>query len=231
MIARNTVLFTCLMVLAACGIPPMDPTFVSKTPANARSFAVAQDAARACIGRDRAASERKFRRAGFGFATQKVKVRGGREIDRFVITPPDDAVSVLYSVGGCHIGLEDMTPSQSAQLAQIWVKAYDAKPNSEFGDGLSDHVSGAWRNFFTEPHRFPDKAAYAHRIYIAAFKTWPQGPYDPQRNVPYNIDGLFPDKPGAAIRLSHVEQCIGHIKTGPRSGAFLPCSGATYRPG
>ena len=82
-------------------------------------------------------------------------------------------------------------------------------------DGLSDHVSGAWRNFFTEPARIPDKAAYYHRIYIAAYKTWPSGPYDPQRNLPYRAESIFPDGPGAAVRLSHVTECKPQIKTGP----------------
>ena len=91
-------------------------------------------------------------------------------------------------------------------------------------------MSGAWRRFFTEPARIPDKAAYSHRIYIAAYKTWPQGPYDPQRNVAYSIDGTFPNKPGAAVRLSHVTECNPRFATGPRSGVFLPCSASTYTP-
>lgn len=123
-----------------------------------------------------------------------------------------------------------MTPSQSAKLAQRWVRAFDAKSNAEVGDGLSDHVSGAWRHFFTEPARIPDKAAYSHRVYIAAYKTWPQGPYDPQRQFGYDIYGLFPEAPGAAIGLNHVVTCQPHIKTGPRSGIFLPGSGPSFRP-
>lgn len=217
----------CLTTLAGCGIPPVDPTLISDTPATAQSFAVAQQAARACYGPN---ALTKFRNAGFGVTPQQVEVRGGRIIERYLISPPDDSVSVIYQKYKCYVGLESMTPDQASQLAQIWVDAYDAKPNSAFGNGLSDHVSGAWRHFFTEPARIPDKAAYYHRIYIAAFKTWPHGPYDPQSHFPYSIEGIFPDTPGAAIRLSHAIECKPHIKTGPKSGAFLPCSGPAYRP-
>lgn len=213
--------------LAGCGIPPVDKTLISDNPASAESFAIAQKAVRACYG---ANALSKFRRAGFGVSTQQFQLKNGRESTRIFISSPDDAVSVLYHGDSCYVGLKNMTPSQSAQLAQIWVKAFEAKPNSAYGDGLSDHVSGAWRNFFTEPASIPDKAAYTHRIYIAAYKTWPSGPYDPQRNIPYSIEGIFPDGQGAAVELSHVIECKPHVSTGPRSGAFLPCSGPTYKP-
>lgn len=213
--------------LAGCGIPPVDKTLISDTPASAESFAIAQKAVRACYGENALS---KFRKAGFGVSTQQVKLKNGREVTRSIISSPDDDVSVLYRGNSCHVGLKNMTPSQSYQLAQIWVKAFDAKPNSAYGDGLSDHVSGAWRNFFTEPAIIPGKAAYYHRIYIAAYKTWPSGPYDPQRNIPFSIEGIFPDGQGAAVSVSHVIECKPHISTGPRSGAFLPCSGPTYKP-
>lgn len=216
-----------LFGLAGCGIPPVNKALISDVPADAQSFAVAQKAVRACYG---ANSLSKFRRAGFGVSSQQVEIRGGRKIKRTLISSPDEAVSVLKHGNTCYVGLKNMTPSQSSRLASIWVKAFDAKPNSEFGDGLSDHVSGAWRRFFTEPANIPNKAAYIHRIYIAAYKTWPHGPYDPQRNIPFSIEGTFPDTAGAAVRLSHVIECKPNIKTGPRSGAFLPCSGPTYRP-
>lgn len=147
-----------------------------------------------------------------------------------MISAPDDAVSVLYHKDRCFVGLENMTPSQSAQLAQIWVRAHRAKPNSEFGDGLSDRVSRAWRHVFSEPAQSPDKAAYDHRIFISAYKTWPHGPYDPQRNLPFDTDGVFPETPGAAVGLVHAIKCNPLITTGPRTGANLPCSGPTYRP-
>ena len=83
---------------------------------------------------------------------------------------------LISGVGICWIGLEGVTPKQSVELAQIWVAAFDAKPNSAYGDGLSDHVSGDWYNLFTEPELFPDKTRYKHPVFIAAYKTWTHGP-------------------------------------------------------
>jgi hypothetical protein len=216
--------------LASCSIPPVDTTYISSTPADARSFAVAQRAVRACTNMlDRERVLNQFRRSGFKVQRQQIELRRGRTTERAIITAPDPRVSVLYGGGRCYVGLENMTPEQSSQLAKIWVKSYGAEPNSAYGDGLSDHVSGAWRRFFTEPARFPDKAPYYHRIYIAAYKTWPSGPYDPQRNIAYSVAGIFPDKPGAAVKLAHAVECKPIVKTGPRSGAFLPCSGPEFR--
>lgn len=214
------------LVLAGCGIPPVNTKFISSTPAAASSYAVAQRAVRACSKLpDKEATLRAFKRSGFrANQTETPRRNGGGTFTRFTIEAPDNAVSVLLSGGDCYVGLESMTPTQSYNLASIWVRAYGAKSNSALGDGLSDHVSGAWRKSFTEPARLPDRAAYEHRIYIAAYKTWPHGPYDPQRGVGYNIAGLFPDKPGAAVKLSYVRTCRPIVSTGPNSGAFLPCT-------
>ncbi|MEL6468045.1 MAG: hypothetical protein AAFQ58_24040 [Pseudomonadota bacterium] len=223
-------LFAALLVVAGCGIPPLDTRLVSNVPADAQSFAVAERAVRACTGlMDNEKVRRDFERAGFDVSVRMVQARNGKAIPRTDITAPDKAVSVLYLGSSCYVGLEGMTPDQSARLARVWVDAYGAQPNSAFGDGLSDHVSGAWRRFFTEPHRIPDKAAYYHRVYIAAYKTWPSGPYDPKRNVGFSIPD-FPDTPGAAVRLNHVIECRPQVVTGPRRGVFLPCSGPEFVP-
>ena len=139
-------LVCCFFGLFGCGIPPVDTTLVSRTPADAKSFAVAKQAVRAC--KSLTNREKNFWRAGFGYSTQPVALRNGREISRVIVSPPNDAVSVLIDGSSCYVGLENMTPSQSHELVQIWVKSYDAQPNSVYGDGLSDDVSGAWRNFF-----------------------------------------------------------------------------------
>ena len=136
---------------------------------------------------------------------------------------------LISGVGICWIGLEGVTPKQSVELAQIWVAAFDAKPNSAYGDGLSDHVSGAWCNLFTEPERFPDKARYKHRVFIAAYKTWTHGPYDPQRNTAFKVEG-FPKVLGAAIKLSHAIECDPAFYIGPTSVGFLPCSEPEFKP-
>ncbi|WP_299680286.1 hypothetical protein [uncultured Roseobacter sp.] len=227
---RSPLVFFVLFV-AGCGIPPVDTEFISSVPADTQSFAVAERAVRACTDViDREKVRRNLERAGFGVTIQQVKAKNGRTIPHMIISAPHEAVSVLYLGSSCFVGLENMTPDQSARLARIWVDAHGAQPNSAFGDGLSDHVSGAWRRFFTEPHRFPDKAAYRHRIYIAAYKTWPNGPYDPQRSVPFSIPD-FPAKPGAAVELNHAFDCLPDVRTGPTSGVLLQCSGPEYRPG
>lgn len=220
-----------LFLISGCTIAPVDPTYISRVPADAQSFAVAQKAVRACYGEN---ALDKFRLAGFGVSVQQVKKSNGHQIQHTRISSPDPDVYVLYhgnrNATKCYVGLKGMTPSQSSELAGIWVKAFDAKPNSEFGDGLSDHVSGAWRNYYEEPPRFPDKAAYYHRTNIAAYKTWPYGPYDPQKDFGYDIDGFFPEAPGAAVKLSYIKECRPHVSTGPRSGAFLPCSRSDFQP-
>ncbi|SHH91458.1 hypothetical protein SAMN05443551_3542 [Marivita hallyeonensis] len=231
MLRLSIIAAACIAILPGCGIPPVDTSTVSRMPANAQSFAVAQRAARACSHASSPTTvSQAMRRAGFAVSQERVTVRGGRQVTRFRITSPDDAVRILYFPGSCYVGLEGMTPAQSSQLASIWVEAHQLLSNAEFGDGLSSHVSGAWRRFFTEPPRFPDKAPYAHRIYVAAYKTWPSGPYDPQRSLAYDIGDFFPKTPGAAVRLNHAIECKPQVTTGPRSGVFLPCSGPTYRP-
>lgn len=227
---NKPILFLFFFALAGCGIPPVDKTFISNTPANAKSFAIAKRAVEACSDlTNKEKVRRSFQSAGFGISVQQVVAKTGRTISRTIVTSPDKTVSVLYLGNSCYVGLESMTPNQSKQLAEIWAKAFEAEPNSAFGDGLSDHVSGAWRRFFTEPYRIPDKAAYSHRIYISAYKTWPHGPYDPQRNVGFTIPE-FPKKPGAAVGLNHVIECRPQVQTGPSSGVFLPCSGPEYNP-
>jgi len=219
----------CILALAAC-VPQVDRTYISDTPASPASFAVAQQAARACKHTyDRKTRDNSFRRAGFKVVEQPV-TKNGRTFTKTEITAPDDAVHVIVSgLGQCWVGLEGMTPEQSAELAQIWVYAFDAEPNSASGNGLSDHVSGAWRNFFVEPERFPDKPEYEHRIYIAAYKTWPHGPYDPQRSVAFDVAD-FPKVPGAAIALSHAVECNSPFPSGSQTPGFLECTSPEFRP-
>ncbi len=237
--SKHVAVAVAILGLVGCTVPPVDGKLISNEPASARSFALAQRAVRACTNvTNRNAVLSNFRRAGFQVAAQKVKTKTGAEVERITVTAPDPSVSVLYYNNGlstrqssrCFVGLENMTPEQSKQLAQIWVKAHGAKPNSASGDGLSDHVSGAWRHFFTEPEQLPTKAAYKHRIYIAAYKTWPHGPYDPQGNLPYDISGVFPDRPGAAVALRSAAECQTRFAIEVNGGNFVPCSGAAYRP-
>ncbi|CUH52944.1 THUMP domain-containing protein [Shimia marina] len=209
--------------LGACSIPPVDPTYISDTPADAASFALAQRAVRACSDlHSPDAVQRKLTQAGFQVVAKGTASRGR---ERFDVVAPDADVIVHFNASNCFVGLVGMTPEQSYELAQIWVKAHQAKPNSAYGDGLSDHVVGAWRRFFEEPAA-QGKAPYQHRIYIAAFKTWPYGPYDPSGSLGYAIEP-FPKKPGAAVELSHHAQCNASVLDTVEGAT---CSGSAYRP-
>lgn len=213
--------------MANCGIPPVNDKLISDTPADAKSFALAKKAVRACsdLSSSRAVKS-NFENAGFAVSTMQVELKNGAAIERLLISSPNKDVSIRYLGNKCYVGLEQMTPNQSFQLAKIWADAHDAKPNSAYGDGLSDHVAGAWRRFFSEPPRLPVKATYHHRVYVAAYKTWPHGPYAPQRNTAFPIEP-FPNVPGAAVMLSHIADCSTYISTMPHSGT---CPGADYRP-
>lgn len=103
----------CLIALCGCGIPPVETTYISTTPAKAQSFAIAQKAVRACTdltNRDRALSN--LRKAGFGVTRQQVRAKSGQTIERVSDSSPDSAVSVLFLGNACYVGLESMTPSQ-----------------------------------------------------------------------------------------------------------------------
>ncbi|MEM9395115.1 MAG: hypothetical protein AAGA38_14745 [Pseudomonadota bacterium] len=220
-----------LFVTAACGVPEYEPTYISTVPANSQSYAVAERAVRACIGVGLPGGiKRQFQRAGFDVGVQPIKARNGRLIERTMVTAPDEAVTILILGDTCYVGLEGMTPDQSAQLAKIWARAYGEDADKPVNQDLSDPLSVSWFKSFAEPARMPDKAAFSHQIYIAAYKTWPNGRYDPQRTVGYDILD-FPQKPGAAVMLRHKVLCNPHVINGPLSGAFLSCSSKPdYRP-
>ncbi|ABD53739.1 hypothetical protein Jann_0822 [Jannaschia sp. CCS1] len=174
-LARLLTAVLCL-ALIGCGIPPLNTATVSQTPAGAAQFALAQRAVQAC-GR---LPDTDAARSALG--------RVGLSGDGTIMTSSDQAVIVLMQGGRCAVGLRSMTPEQSHQLAQSWVRTYDAISNAEAGDGLSPLVIGAWRSF--TPNR---------RVFIAAHRTWP------------NEYSQFPDVAGAAVTLSYTI-------LGPRSG-------------
>ncbi|WP_412565293.1 hypothetical protein [Thalassobius sp. MITS945101] len=85
-----------LLVLAACEIPAVDPTYISEVPADTRSFARAQKAVRACvIDKDRETVLKRFRQAGFDVSERPFKLRTGATINRAFISDPDDEVFVF----------------------------------------------------------------------------------------------------------------------------------------
>ncbi len=122
--------------------------------------------------------------AAMGYAsgeTRATQRNGNTLTSGRVVSYNDGGVIVQVSEQRCYIGVLSMTPEQSLQLAQPWVREYRAITNAEFGDGLSPHVVQAWR---VQPGPVPT-------VLIAAHKTWP---WD---------RGTWPDEPGAAVTLHH----------------------------
>ena len=148
----------------------------------------------------------KFRAAGFK-VDGRLENRRGRIIDRVIITAPDEDVSVLYHNTHCFVGLANMTPEQSELLAQFWVETHDAKSNAEIGQRLTDHAANAWRSSTPVSNRSPDQRVCRQRVFIAAFKTWPQGAYHPGKRLGFRTAGVFPSGPGAAVKLNQFVTC------------------------
>lgn len=81
----------------------------------------------------------------------------------------------------CIVGLKNMTPAQSYELAQPWVRQFGALTNAERGQGLSDKVVQAWASLRSD-----------RKVYVAAYKSWAA------RRSP------FPRGPGASVRLIYI---------------------------
>ncbi len=207
-----------LAFLSGCGIPPVDTKTISQSPARPQDMALAQKAVRACAGvPDNDNVTRALTNAGFQVTTVQAPIRGGRTVSRYDVQSPNDRVIVFYQARTCYVGVVDMTPAQSKELATFWVDAYDAKPNGTYGDGLSDHVSGAWRRYFYD---WPNHI----NLYIAAYKTWPSGPYDPQNKYGFDIGDVFPNTKGAAVKLEYVSQCKSYKPLGKDTEIVRTCS-------
>jgi len=82
------------------------------------------------------------------------------------------------SEGACIVGLEGMTAQQSFELAQPWVRKFDARTNAERGQGLAENAVQAWGTL-------DDMRV----VYISAYKTW-------------DVLGV----PGAAARLLYKQR-------------------------
>ncbi|TCS60016.1 hypothetical protein EDD52_11626 [Primorskyibacter sedentarius] len=170
-----------MLGLAGCpGIPPVNTATISQTPASNRLFAQAKEAVRICSKLpDWKAVYSAFGAAGYEIRTLDALGQDGRVVQRTHFVNGEDAeIFLIATPRGCTVGIENMTPAQSFELAQPWVKAFGAKTNAELGQGLSPHVVQAWRSIRDDRH-----------VYIAAHKTWPADNY------------VFPDVPGAAATL------------------------------
>ncbi len=190
------------VALSACVSSQFDEAMISEIPADASSLAIAQQAVKACASLpDEDGVSRSFKQAGFQVSKQPVALSNGRETERMLVKAPNENVSVLVHGNNCYVGVVGMTPGQSVELAQHWVSKFKAHSNSAHGDGSAEQVAGAWR-------KFENKVGLEHTVFIAAYKSWPTGPYDPQRNVAFSVSDLFPNVPGAAVKLNYIDRRI-----------------------
>ena len=178
-----TLLLIATPILFGCDAP-VNESLISTSPAGAQQFAAAKNAAANCARNapDWAAVEIALKRAGYS-ETSDDRLRAiQRDQKAVILEAPDTDVIVLVGSAGregaCIVGLKDMTPQQSYELALPWAKKYGALTNEERGQGLADDAIQAWGSL--EDDRI---------VYIAAFKTW---------------DVL--DVPGAAARLLYIQR-------------------------
>ncbi|MEL6466499.1 MAG: hypothetical protein AAFQ58_16155 [Pseudomonadota bacterium] len=172
-----------ILLLSGCDTA-VNQTLVSTTPATPQEFSEAKSAASVC-GRHApnwVAASTALKAEGYA-ETEDPRLASIQRAQRAVILekPGIDVVVLLGARGGegaCIVGLEGMTPQQSFELAQPWVKKFDARTNAERGQGLAKNTVQAWGTL--EEKRI---------VYIAAFKTW---------------DVL--DAPGAAARLLYIQR-------------------------
>ncbi|RVT82756.1 hypothetical protein DXV76_16100 [Rhodobacteraceae bacterium CCMM004] len=170
-----------MLMLGCASIPPLDTTTISQTPASASQMAFAGRIVRVCSGlpdADRVMAA--FEAMGHQVGRWRMIMGGGEELvsPRQVSFERGDVI-VQASETDCYVGVKGMTPEQSYQLAQPWVRHFGAITNAEAGQGLSPHVVQAWGG---RPKGTPV-------VLIAAHKTWP---WD---------RGEWPDVPGAAVTL------------------------------
>lgn len=175
-------------LIASCvGIPPLNTSTISTTPASSSNINTVRKAVNACAGLpDAPKMFGRFEAAGFRppnspkVASTTELANGGTRVVVPVVAYDDDDVIVQAGDGYCFVGLRGMTPQQSYQLAQILVKEFNATTNAANGQGLSHHVVQAWQ--VQENGRA--------KVLIAAHKTWP---WD---------QGRWPDVPGAAVTIT-----------------------------
>ncbi|MEP5732249.1 MAG: hypothetical protein ABJL67_23105 [Sulfitobacter sp.] len=171
------------LLLAGCA-KPVNQKLVSTTPATPQQFSEAKSAASVC-GRHApnwVAASTALKAKGYT-ETKNARLASIQRAQRAVILENSgtDVIVLLGSrgdEGACFVGLAGMTPQQSFELAQPWVKKFDARTNAERGQGLAKNAVQAWGTL--EEKRI---------VYVAAYKTW---------------DVL--DAPGAAVRLLYIQR-------------------------
>ena len=167
-------------LLGCAGIPPVNTDTISQNPATPQRYAAALQAVNICSKLpDTEAVMSGFEALGYKRTRLVLTTYDGTVTSSDSINSKSTDLKIIASSEGCTIGLEGMTPEQSFQLAQPWVKRFGLVTNESLGQGLSPHAVQAWQ-FPTYPHT---------QILASAGKTW------------YVGSGVTSDVPGASVRL------------------------------
>lgn len=178
---RLILLFGVAVALTGCsGVPPVNTSTISETPANAQRYAAARQAVNICSKLpDTEAVMRGFEALGYQRSRLEFTTNGGKKLISESINSQSKDLKIIASSEGCTIGLEGMTPDQSYRLALPWVRKFGLVTNESLGQGVSPHVVQAWQ-FPTFPNS---------QILVSAGKTW-------------HWDGAVSSNvPGASVRL------------------------------
>lgn len=178
----------CLLGLIECAtIPPVNKATMSGSAAPANAFAQAQRAVQVCSRLPNASAMFDgFEAMGFRSTSAPDRVsrqqiaNGGERVVIPNVRFDNGQVIVQAGLDYCHVGLRNMTPSQSLRLGEMLAGRYGARTNAELGQGLSDHVVQAWQV----------RNSSVPKVLIASLKTWP---WD---------RGQWPKTPGAAVTLT-----------------------------
>ena len=175
-----------VMALAGCpGIPPVNTETISENPASAARYAAARQAVNICSRLpDTEAVMRGFEALGYERSRLEFTTNDGKTLVSESVTSQNTDLKIIASSAGCTIGLEGMTPDQSFQLAQPWVRKFGLVTNESLGDGLSPHAVQAWQ-YPTFPHT---------QVLVSAGKTW-------HRN-----SGISSNAKGASVRLIYSQK-------------------------
>lgn len=170
-----------VIALAGCsGIPSVNTTTISETPASAQRYAAARQAVNICSKLPNTeAVMRGFEALGYQRSRLELTTSDGRKLISESINSQNADLKIIASSEGCTIGLEGMTPDQSYRLALPWVRKFGLVTNESLGQGLSPHAVQAWQ-FPTFPHS---------QLLVSANKTW------------HWDGGISSNMPGASVRL------------------------------
>lgn len=167
---KNLRKFILALALGAFGLTAcvsVDDDLISKTPASAQQFAEAKKAAATCgvHAPNWKALEAAYLSMGYSETQDKKRISVQKSQGVVILEKAGtDMVIMVGSRGGegmCIVGLKNMTPQQSYELAQPWVKKFGLLTNAERGQGLSDLMVQVWGK--TEERRV---------IYVGARKTF-----------------------------------------------------------